>query len=66
MKELKSNSMQDIMKVSNEIIHIFKKSVSNDELKLDRSRFNYIFSQLVKINNIAHKETIEIDRVKNL
>jgi len=54
------------MKVSNEIIHIFKKSVSNDELKLDRSRFNYIFSQLVKINNIAHKETIEIDRVKNL
>ena len=55
-------TLQDIMKISNELIQILKKSVNNDNLTLNRKRFNYVYSKLVKINNIAHQKTVEMNR----
>jgi len=58
--------MQDIMKISNELIQIIKHAVTNDSLTLDRKRFNYVYDKLVKINNIAHEKTIEMSRQTNI
>ena len=41
---------------------MLKGSVTNDEFILNRARFDHLFNQLVKINNIAHKETIEMTK----
>jgi hypothetical protein len=63
MKESNScEALQEIMKISNQIIQMLKGSVSNDEFTLNRARFDHLFNQLVKINNIAHKETIEMTK----
>ena len=58
--------MQDMMKISNELIQIIKHAVTNDSLTLDRKRFNYVYDKLVKINNIAHEKTIEMSRQTNI
>jgi hypothetical protein len=63
MKESNScEALQEIMKISNQIIQMLKGSVTNDEFILNRARFDHLFNQLVKINNIAHKETIEMTK----
>lgn len=55
-------TLQEVMSISNELIQILKESVTNDNLILSRKRFNYVYNKLVKINNIAHKKTVEMNR----
>ena len=61
MKE-PDQTLQDIMKISNELIQILRESVNNDNLMLGRRRFDYVYNKLVKINNIAHEKTVEMGR----
>ena len=61
MKE-PDQTLQDIMKISNELIQILRESVNYDNLTLGRRRFNYVYNKLVKINNIAHEKTVEMSR----
>ena len=55
-------TLQEVMSISNELIQILKESVTNDNLILGRRRFNYVYSKLVKINNIAYEKTVEMNR----
>lgn len=61
MKE-PDQTLQDIMKISNELIQILRESVNNDNLTLGRRKFNYVYNKLVKINNIAHEKMVEMSR----